>query len=381
MPLAAPPAPSAKSALSLDWVTQKSKEDALTLAVLKALSRYFGPSAKVRALGTIQGQARGDFLVVLPDGTEVTIEGKFEDYPATWFLEPLQLTSRVSHGGRTLHIEEGWVYKSPAHFLLYVSTVTGLAVLVPRRRVLEIQVPMLQALMLASRDLDVPLLLNGALNPVQGRPSEFNRAGVGYALLRDLVLKRYLQLYGQEGLHILSMRNELADLKNALLGDVPSMQWWLERVVLTESFAIPRIPGLALLEAAQEGQANPLHGLGSLGLSNECISMDGFRFFQAAVAQGFVSGQTKLLAKVAGHYLKRPGTYREGQELAWVGAPLPSADFAPGNRGDQRHHGFQRQYCADFDALLEELRKEGLQGRREAYLLAARQCVQPAVPA
>lgn len=373
-----PPTSACSAALSLDWTTQKSKEDALTLVASQALKRHFGSAVQVRVLQGPGGQARGDFLVVYPGGAEVTIECKFEDYPLTWFLEPLQLTTRQSVSGKTMHIEEGWVYKSPAHFLLYVSTVTGLTVLIPRRRVLEIQVQMLQALMLTSSGLDVPLPLNAALNPVPGKPLLFNRAGVGYALLSECVLSRYVTLYGLDGLFFLDARAELLSLKEALADKAGPMRWWLDNVVLTKPMSMPRLQATqqpTLLNTNGGSAAAALSALAQLELCAEPLPLDGFRFFQAAVVEGFVSGQTKLLAQVAGTYRKRPGTFRNGDELVALKAPLRAADFAPGNAGGQGHHGFQRRACADYEKLARMLDKDGLQGRRESYLLALRDCM------
>jgi len=369
-----PPAPSASSPLSLDWTTQKSKEDALTLVATAALHRYFGPEAQVVELTSREAQKQGDFLVELPDGSACFIECKFEDYPDSWFPEVLQYIVRPEARGEfARRIEEGWVYKATAHLLLYVSTVTGLAVLVPRRQVLDIQVAFLQAVLLASRTLEVPQLLNAALNKSK---DGIDRAGIGLGLLRDVVLGRYVAQHGAQGVHLMDFRPELARLQETFVPTSRALQGWAATKVLSEPLALPAVPGLAWTPEPLEDEPNPLHALGSLALSTQPISNDGFRFFQAAGEQ-CATGQTWLAPAAAGLYAKRDGTFSAGNGVMEVRAPVPSGDFAPGARGRGSVKGLQRRLGADFGGLLQVLAKDGLGARRREYLLAVQACTLP----
>ena len=376
MQIADPLFPAKPAELSLDWGTQKSKEDALTLAASVALKRFFGSSVAVHELTTFESQKTGDFLLRFKDGRELRVECKFEDYADTWFPEVTQLVLPKHPSGReSRRIEEGWVYKSPAHLLLYVSTVTGMAVLVARKRILDIQVPMVQALLLASRHLQVPQLLNAALNPAPG--GGVSRAGVGLGLLKSLVIQRYLDLYGAQSVFCLDMGPELAQLKEAYRPTSKSLTYWLANRVLSEP--LQPLPGLGMVETLGDDPTNPLLGLEPQQLSTERITSEGFRFFQYATAERCASGQADLLAHVAGVYAKRPGTFSEGQAFIEVNPPVSSKEFKPGTKGQGSVHGLQRRFASDLESLLKELDREGLQERRQAYLQRVRDCAAPAV--
>lgn len=371
MHLTPPPAPSAAPPLSLDWTTQKSKEDALTLVAHAALRRYFGPKVRVVELTSREAQKQGDFRVELPDGSACFIECKFEDYPDTWFPEVLQYVVRAAPNGEVARrLEEGWVYKTTAHLLLYVSPVTGLAVLAPRKQVLDIQMAFLQAVLLSSRTLEVPQLLNAALNK---HGDGIDRAGIGLGLLRDMVLLRFVAQHGTQGLHVMDYRPELTRLQETFRPTTAGLKNWAETKVLSEDLALPLVPGLTWTQAALDGSPSPLHVLGRLGLSDQPISNDGFRFFQAAGEQ-CVTGQPGLARHAAGTYTKRAGTFSAGNGTQVVRAPVPSTDFAPGARGRGSVKSLQRRLGANFAGMLNVLEKEGLGDRRREYLLAVRAC-------
>lgn len=354
----APPPAAGKPALSLDWTTQKSKEDALTRAALLTLEAFFGKAARVRTLEGFEAQRQGDFAVTLPGGKRLTVEAKFEDYPNTWFTEVLQLVAGT--GGAPGRIEPGWVYKTPAHLLLYTSTVTGVAVLVPRREILEIQVGALHALMLASRELEVPLMLNATLNPASG--GGFSRAGVGLGLLRKQLVARYLERCGTRGLFLLDARQALRAMQQGFGQGGSHVARWARETVLGQPFSRQGLEGVP--------QAKPgalAGGLEALEFSDRPIGPHGLGFFQAALLEGLVTGQTWLAAAVAGEYRRLPGASEP--ELARVAAPLAAREYAPGPRGHGSVLGLQNRALGQGAGVQRrELAFAGFAERCQAYL-------------
>lgn len=343
---------------NLSWAAMKSKEDALTLALLENMNQAFGVNGgRLRAELDVRRRLSQDFVLVLPTGEQVTIEVKFEDYPLSLFPEVLQLVVRQD-GTRLL--EPGWVYKTTAQFLLYVSPVSGRAVLVSRQRVLQLQVHILQDVLLQSARYDHPALLNAALNPPEKGRTGISRAGIGLGLLLTNVLDAYRLHYGQDGLYEFDVTPALQELKARLstqTGHSPYLVSWAAEKLLSEPFA--RRPGL--IEPAELGWMLALNPNVNQGLvSNEPLPPLAYAFFKRAACAGLASGQDRLFSGVAGDY--RTAT---GQVLA-IGTPENSKLGVRHKGRKLTRDALQRRTPAELSALLEQ--DESLTIKRHAYL-------------
>ena len=307
----------------LSWLAQKSKEDVLTLSLLQAVNQAFaGTGATLAPEHDYERRLRQDFVLTLPTGEQLTVEAKFEDYAASLFAEVAQLVVRRD-GARA--IERGWIYKTTAQYLLYVSPVSGLATLIPRARALELQVLLLQDLLLESADYDVPVMLNAALNAgARGEAIPMPRAGIGLGLLRQNILRAYQCHYGDVGLFQFDLSSSLSALKSHFLGShplengpalSPSLVKWAQDKLLSE----PRqgVPGLvALSDLVGHLCSCPL--VRDNQLSCAPIAPNCYKFFVNAAAAQMNSGQVWLFPHVAGRYQVQPGVAVD------VKRPLPS---------------------------------------------------------
>lgn len=336
----------------LTWPFEKKKEEKLTSATVEALNTRFKGVGVTVAIETDEvKRLTHDLVIALPNGARVTVECKYEDYAETWFPEVAQLI--VGPEGR--RSELGWVYKTTAHLMLYVSTTTGAATFVARERVLNIQVALLQACLLESADYKVPIMLNAELNGANSSgPLVLTRAGVGLGLLIRNVLTGYRAKYGRNGLIHMNIRKELLSLKTSLLSERSDLGDWAMDKLLADPFEMQGAPASA--EGLVEGLTE------CVNLSTEPIPRAGFLFFERAMMVQTVSGQSSLLRLVSGNYETVKGlTYR-------MPNPLPSSVLPSFNGREIGARELQKQWNTNVSELLAVKSKDYLQDRRYQYL-------------
>lgn len=350
--------------LSLDWSTQKTKEDLLTLVAHEGLRRHLPASLSVTPLKTFEEQKRGDFRLQNDKGLSQHVECKFEDYPDTWFPEVAQYVKRATADADG-QIELGWCFKSSATWLLYVSPVTGLAVLVDRERVLNIQMALLQALLLLSTPLDIPVMLNAALNPSAKGSQTMSRAGIGLGLDWRMILRRYGELHGTEGLALLDFRPELRALQQACTDNLPDWEKWAKDKLLSEPFPDVLNNGLSI-----EAAGSPvLCTLFDRVRNEQPLSPESeLSLFFLHAARRCVSGQTWLADSAQGRYRLCHPLQPAKPVAVWT--PLPSKAFQPGQAGCYGVRRVQRELSSACLSVLRQssIDKAALNHQRRQYL-------------
>lgn len=307
----------------LSWSAQKSKEDVLTFSLLEALNyEFLGTGALLTPELHHDRRLKQDFVLTLPSGQEYTLEAKFEDYPDSLFPEVAQLVLRP---GNVRLIEPGWIYKTTAHYLVYISTKSGIGTLIPRERALRLQEFMVQDVLLRSGHYEIPVMLNAALNAsTTGAAIAMPRAGIGLGLLRSNILSAYRAHYGEEGLYQFDLSDSLRALKLHLTGERPipngplataALRTWAEKTLMTQPHGITK--GLVSLEELPGRLAADMAG-GAGALSCKPIVPICYGFFLNAIAARMSSGQHWLFQHVE-------GTYRAaGGEIIDVKVPIDS---------------------------------------------------------
>ena len=379
------PSPSTETtALALSWSTQKSKEDVLTLAILRTVEKAFkGTGAELLPELDNVHRLKRDFVLRLDDIISFSIEGKYEDYSVSWFPEVAQLVCR----GNSKEVVPGWIYKTTADFLLYLSPVSGVMTLIPRLRALEIQERLLEDVLLSTRAFDHPCLLNAALNPAEKLPNgktsdiAMARAGIGLGLLRSNILTAYSLLYGNEGLLHIDMRPTLQVLKDHFTGvkqraELPELTADLTQWAQTK----------VLQEDVPEGTTfTPLSDLPAL-LSNSdllyaisartsALAPTAYKFFINCVGARMCTGQTWLSQYVPGTYQIKDGPQME------VAEPLPSSTKMSRDGQDVSRARAQYRTPSQLKELVQVgLPKEERMVQRREYLENARSLA-AAVPA
>lgn len=194
-------------------------EAAYTLAVHQTFKAALeGTPAELHLEKDHELRLRRDFTLKVPGHEPFSIECKFESYADTLYPEVAQL---VRHNNGQRFIEPGWVYKTDAHYMLYVSIVTGRAYLMPRHRVLAVQVLLLRDILTQSTNFDCPAALNATINGPSGGVGAVPRVGLGLGLLIENIIEAYKQKFGTDGLFCFDLAPGLKDLRQCLLEKSP----------------------------------------------------------------------------------------------------------------------------------------------------------------
>ncbi len=179
---------------TFSFPVQLTVEQLITDALLDALKARLPEGWSIRVLKGTDEQSRGD--LELSRGEErVYVELKAEAYPGSLFPEPIQFwVSQPGHGT----YRRSWAYTTTADFMLYLSTVTGMLMLAPRRPWLKTGVvlteaSLLQSVQTPSDPCRMYLTLNaGYLRGKSGR--HFTGGAAGLGLATDVWLRAYDRL-------------------------------------------------------------------------------------------------------------------------------------------------------------------------------------------
>lgn len=306
MPESTTQTPPSESEQDLSWLTQSNKEELLSTFLETLLNKALeGTGAKFLKQTDEIERLTHDWVLVLKDGTRLTIEGKIEDYALSLFPELAQIVI-PRNGAR--RIEFGWAYKTTADFMLYLSPVSGVVTLLPRKRTIQQQILLARDVLVQTADYDIPCLLNAALNPEAPGSRRMSRAGIGIGLLRTNILRAYVLSYGSEGLYQFDVSAELRALQKLLASAdnvKPPVAKWAENKLMSEPVEIlDHQATFSLLPSLLEVSPLVLSG----ELHAPAVAARGYDFFRRAVSACVASGQTWLFEDVPGVYVDKDNT-------------------------------------------------------------------------
>jgi hypothetical protein len=182
--------------LSFQFQAQHLIEQYITDGLLKTARAGLSPGDSLRALGRDE-QILGD-LHVQGSQRDVTLEMKIESYPTSVFIETMQFW--VNRETQTLDYNSSWAYKLQADYLLHLSDDTGYALIVPRKKWLEVCTDLQEAYLFSSLQLNNDEPLRPFVIPncrrIQGVPT-FTGGAAGLAVgLKHAVLA--YEMYGYD---------------------------------------------------------------------------------------------------------------------------------------------------------------------------------------
>ncbi|MCC5612646.1 hypothetical protein LC612_39640, partial [Nostoc sp. CHAB 5834] len=256
-------------------------------AVHTHLGRVFGEGGgQVSMLPGPSGAPTSTLKLELGDKTVVLIDCKFDDYAKTWPLEVLRLNYQELDPA----IEKGWAATSEAHFVLYVSAASGMGTLIERKKVLDIQVPWLHALMRASALNDIPALLNVTIEADE--QNEVTHASVGFGLLHQNILHRYQEEHGNDSFFHIDFSETLTALKYE--PTTPALRTWAKHTLVSttdtrDAYFSPRDVLHSIEQLVQRGD-----------VSQEVSQYDSLSFFATALARKSLTSQGKYAPQIAG---------------------------------------------------------------------------------